>query len=142
MIDAMILRLIVGVLLIVTALCAQTGQITGIVTDSSGAFLPAAQIIVTNIETAVSRTTISNARGNYSVPLLQPGDYNVTVQASGFKTLTRESLRLQVRGEAFNLLNRPVFGLPNTAVGSIAFGAITSQRNDPRQVQLGLRIFF
>jgi hypothetical protein len=35
-----------------------------------------------------------------------------------------------------------MFGLPNTAFGDRNFGRITSQNNDPRQVQLGLRLVF
>jgi hypothetical protein len=81
---------------VAVAAYAQTGQITGIVTDASGASVPGAQIAVTNTDTAVVRNTVSNATGNYTVPFLQPAVYNISVQAAGFKTLTRESVRLQV----------------------------------------------
>jgi hypothetical protein len=65
------------------------------------------------------------------------------VDLSLFKVFTiTEQVRLQVRGEAFNAFNHPVFGLPNVSVGAAAFGSITNQRNSPRQVQLGLRLFF
>jgi hypothetical protein len=65
------------------------------------------------------------------------------VDLSLFKVFAlSETARLQVRGEAFNFFNHPVFGLPNTTVGAAAFGTITGQRNNPRQIQLGLRIFF
>ena len=42
----------------------------------------------------------------------------------------------------FNSTNTPIFGLPNTGFGSAAFGTISSQQNDPRQVQLALRLHF
>ena len=48
---------------------------------------------------------------------------------------------LEVRGEAFNLLNRTNFGAPNGNASSNAFGTITSTY-DPRQVQLGVRLLF
>lgn len=60
-----------------------------------------------------------------------------------FKNVTlREGLRLQVRGEAFNLTNTPEFNNPDTSLMSSSFGRITSQRNTPRQVQLGLKLLF
>lgn len=60
-----------------------------------------------------------------------------------FKTFfIKEGLRLQARGEFFNAFNSPMFGLPNTAFGGANFGRITSQENDPRQVQLALKLIF
>ena len=53
-----------------------------------------------------------------------------------------ERVRLQFRAEWFNSTNTPIFGLPNTGFGSAAFGTIASQQNDPRQVQLALRLHF
>jgi hypothetical protein len=53
-----------------------------------------------------------------------------------------ESLRLQFRLEAFNVLNRVQFGFPNTTVGSSNFGFITSQANLPRNVQAALKLYF
>jgi hypothetical protein len=50
---------------------------------------------------------------------------------------------LQFRAEAFNLCNTPWFGAPNTTLGSAAFGTVSpSQANDPRNVQLALRLAF
>jgi hypothetical protein len=53
-----------------------------------------------------------------------------------------ESVRLQVRAEAFNLTNTPVFGLPNTTVGNPGFGVIGGQANSPRNMQLGLKLIW
>ncbi len=53
-----------------------------------------------------------------------------------------ESLHLQIRGEAFNLTNTPGFNNPDTNLQSPTFGAITSQFNQPRQIQVGLRLAF
>jgi hypothetical protein len=53
-----------------------------------------------------------------------------------------EQWRLQLRGEALNAFNTPRFGGPNTSVTSSTFGAITSQANAPRQIQLGLKLLF
>jgi len=53
-----------------------------------------------------------------------------------------ESKYLQLRGEFFNILNRPNFGLPNTSRGSPAFGQIGSTINDGRFIQIGLRFVY
>ncbi len=54
-----------------------------------------------------------------------------------------ERMKLQVRAEAFNLANTPMFGAPNTSLTSPNFGQVTpAQANDPRIVQLALRLMF
>jgi TonB dependent receptor len=73
----------------------------------------------------------------------QQGTNNVS--ASLFKSFNlgfREGARLELRGEAFNLLNSVQFGAPNTTVGSGTFGAITSQANLPRQIQVAAKLYF
>jgi hypothetical protein len=49
---------------------------------------------------------------------------------------------LQLRFEAFNVLNRVTYGAPNTTVANTSFGFITTQSNRPRQIQLGARFVF
>jgi hypothetical protein len=53
-----------------------------------------------------------------------------------------ERVNVQFRAEALNAFNTPRFGGPNTSVTSSTFGAVTSQGNAPRQVQLGLKVLF
>ena len=54
----------------------------------------------------------------------------------------RDSVNLEFRLEAFNVLNRVQFGLPNTTFNSSSFGLITSQGNLPRNVQAALKLNF
>ncbi len=77
---------------------AQTtaGQITGIITDPTGAAIPRASVVARNAATGVSRQTNSNESGNYSVPLLEPGGYTVTVQKEGFRVAERAGITLSV----------------------------------------------
>jgi hypothetical protein len=53
-----------------------------------------------------------------------------------------ETSRVQLRGEAFNITNTPVFGLPNTTVGNPGFGVIGSQANQPRNLQIALKLIW
>src|SRR5712691_11435843 len=73
-----------------------TGVIRGIVTDPSGAVIPGAQVTVTNSPTAEARTTSTNAAGEYVVPDLQPGNYDVRVKQANFKEFVGKSVQLFV----------------------------------------------
>ncbi|MEG9437431.1 TonB-dependent receptor [Edaphobacter sp. HDX4] len=53
-----------------------------------------------------------------------------------------ENIALQFRLEAFNLLNKTQFGVPNTQFGSSTFGNITTQANSPRNIQAALKLLF
>ena len=89
----------VGVL---AAICAvslfsqSTGEITGTVTDSSGAVMLGAGITIRNTDTNQVRNATTNASGNYSVPYLAPGNYDVSAQSQGFKNVSNRGVLLQV----------------------------------------------
>lgn len=68
--------------------------LTGRVADPNGAAVPAAQVTVTNQQTNEETTTTTNEDGNYTVPLLKPNDYTVTVSASGFNTAVNRDVTL------------------------------------------------
>jgi hypothetical protein len=63
----------------------ESGQISGTVTDQSGAVIPNANVTVTNTGTNSSRTAVSSAAGTYLVTGLQPATYQVVVRAGNFK---------------------------------------------------------
>lgn len=54
----------------------------------------------------------------------------------------KERARAELRGEAFNVFNHPLFDFPNAQLGSPTFGQINAQQNSPRQLQLGLKILW
>ncbi|MGH9839017.1 MAG: carboxypeptidase regulatory-like domain-containing protein, partial [Blastocatellia bacterium] len=80
----------------------ETGQLTGKVTDSAGAELSGAAITVKSLATASERATTTNSAGLYSLPNLQPGEYELTVAANGFLPGVR---KFQVTVGTRNVLN-------------------------------------
>ena len=62
-----------------------TGQLRGRITDPSQNVISGAKVEVVNVETNISRTTVSNGAGIYSFPLLSTGSYTLSVLAPGFK---------------------------------------------------------
>ncbi len=80
----------------VRAQTASTGALTGTVTDSSGAVLPAVRVTATNEATGEARTVVSQQSGTYVVPLLLPGAYRVEFSAKSFKLAVKQGLRINV----------------------------------------------
>jgi hypothetical protein len=62
-----------------------SGDVTGLITDPSGAVLPNAPITLTNTQTGATRTQKTNASGSYRFSLLDPGTYTVSVSPQGFQ---------------------------------------------------------
>ena len=95
-----LLQVIGLVCLIMRVAPAQTaGEITGEVKDQSGAVAPNVAVTATNIETNVTRSTVTNSAGVYSFPELTPGRYRVKATASGFEA-SAVNLELQVQQTA------------------------------------------
>jgi len=80
---------------------AAGAEVTGEVRDSNGALLSQAQLNVTHVPTG-QRTPILITDGLYAISNLKPGVYNFTVEATGFKQLVREGVRLAT-GERIRL---------------------------------------
>jgi hypothetical protein len=75
---------------------ASTGALAGTVTDATGAVVPGAQLAVTNTGTGQAITVTSNARGNFLLPLLEPGTYAVDVTKEGFKASDYDHVAIRV----------------------------------------------
>jgi hypothetical protein len=67
-----------------------SGDVTGVVTDPSGASIPNVKIEVKNLATGEAKVATSSGSGSYRVPLLQPGQYSVTATLAGFQTTTTQ----------------------------------------------------
>jgi hypothetical protein len=72
------------------------GSISGTVTDDSGAVVPNATVVATNIDQGTRRTIVTESAGYYSFPSLLAGRYSLTVTAAGFKTFVQKEFRLLV----------------------------------------------
>src|SRR5438552_6091802 len=71
------------------------GTITGTVSDPTNAVIPGAGIVATNTETAARYETISTETGNYTLPQLPSGNYQLSVELPGFKKYVRQGLTVQ-----------------------------------------------
>ena len=79
---------------------AQSAQIQGQVSDSSGALIPKATVRVVNQLTGTERKVATNRSGQYSVPDLDPSIYKIFVQATGFSTAVSTPITLNVAQSA------------------------------------------
>jgi hypothetical protein len=92
--------------LAVAALCVPalaqtvTGNISGTITDPTGAVIPQAKVTATNIATNVSTSSVTNKEGVYSIRFLQVGQYRVIVEAKGFTKLETQPFALEAVQEA------------------------------------------
>src|ERR1051326_3192552 len=73
-----------------------TGTIQGIVSDSSGAVVPDAKVVITHVDTNTPSTLSTDQTGRYILPLARPGLYTITVERTGFRTLRQENVHLDI----------------------------------------------
>ena len=77
-------------------LYGQTTSLRGTVNDQSQAAIPDAVVTLTQMETGVTRSTLTKPEGRYAFQALSPGEYKVSVQKPGFGTFEQVGLRLLV----------------------------------------------
>src|SRR3981081_3402901 len=72
-----------------------TGTITGTVRDRSGAVVPQARVTATNAETNLSRDVMTDGSGQYVIPPLVVGRYQIRVEKEGFSPFLQTDVLLQ-----------------------------------------------
>ena len=88
-----------GFVLLLTCAVASaqaTAQLSGRVTDESGAVLPGVTVTVTQTDTAFTRTVVTDGEGSYVMPNLPTGPYRLEVTLAGFRSYTQTGIVLQV----------------------------------------------
>jgi outer membrane receptor protein involved in Fe transport len=107
--DSTLLRRVLGPVGFVLALTAMllfpasncfaqfdTGSLTGVIQDSTGAVLPGATVHAVNKGTAATYTAVTGAAGEYEVPGLRTGTYKVTVEHAGFSSAVADNILVSV----------------------------------------------
>lgn len=135
------LRAILLLLSILAAVFAQTtgtASLVGNVADSTGAAVPRAKVTAQNVQTAFIYETVTSETGDYYIPNLSSGTYQITVEAPGFKTAVQrdivlrinETPRINIRlevgsvSESVNVSSRPPLLETETAgVGQVLEGS-------------------
>ena len=113
------------------AWCQATwGSISGYVTDPSGAGIPGASVTATNEATGVQAKAVTDAVGLYSITHLDPGDYKVAVQATGFQAFVAEHIILQVDSTVRVEAKLVVSGLTQQITVSAAPPALEVEKTD------------
>ena len=70
-------------------------NVTGVVTDSQDLAVPGAQVAILNTGTGIENAAETNESGYYTLVSLNPGDYELTVEAEGFRRNVRQDIRLE-----------------------------------------------
>ena len=99
------MRRLLPVLTVLVLMCNAFGQstsatITGRITDPTKAVLPGAKVMVVDVLTNGRYETSTDQAGNYTVPSLPPGTYQIEVEKTGFKTILKPSVELHVQDVA------------------------------------------
>jgi hypothetical protein len=138
---AFFLLILVTSFLSANAQVRTTGQISGTVTDPSGALVAGATITVTMPSTGFTQSVKANSEGQYSFPELQPGVYQLTASASGFAVTTYTDVLIEA-ARTKDLAIRMRVGQINEKVEVSAQGEVLETTTntvattiDPDQVQ-------
>ena len=106
-----------------------TGTLVGSVKDANGAAVPNAAVTITNVDTREVRTLTTNEVGDYTAPLLKPGNYEVTLSVAGFKKETRSGIVLNVDKTVRIDISLAVGGTNETI--TVAANALTLDTDTP-----------
>src|SRR5262245_32448600 len=71
--------------------------LVGTITDPNGAVVSGVTVTITNKGTTATRTATTDSVGNYIIPNLDSGDYQITIEAKGFRKVAVQSVKLLAR---------------------------------------------
>ena len=111
---------------------AMNGEISGTVTDPSGAAISGAKVYATNVDTGLKQTAVTGDNGLYRVPLLPLGPYSIEVQATGFGNQKLTGIVLSA-GSTATVNVAMALSQASTTVEVSATGQVT----EPSRIDLG-----
>src|SRR5260370_13201629 len=117
--------LLAGVFIAAVVLVAQTTstEILGTVTDPSGALVPGAKVTLLRLATGERREMSTTSTGDYSFPLIEVGEYAITVTKEGFRTQEKRGVTVALQQKARVNFDLTVGeGTQTVAVGGNVFG--------------------
>ncbi len=108
-----------------------TGAVNGVIADQTGAIVAGATVVLTKISTGAVQTAKSSSSGSYRFDLLQPGDYTISVDQTGFQKLASNvtvsdsqvlaaDLKLTVGSDTQTITVESVATLLNAENGNVA----------------------
>ena len=113
---------------------AATGNIEGVVTDTTGAVLPGVTVVVKNTGTNVTRELVTDEAGRYRANALQPGVYEVTATLGGFQTATFGNLEVPVGQTLAADIRMRAAGVTETVTVTAESPLIDTRRTDVSNV--------
>ena len=108
-------RVVRSLMLLIACVCFAAGSlsaqefratVSGVVTDVTGAVIPSANVTVREVRTGTINKTKSDAAGQYVVPFLAPGQYQITAEAPGFQKFVQNNVTLEA--QAHPIVNLPM----------------------------------
>jgi carboxypeptidase family protein/TonB-dependent receptor-like protein len=117
---ALLLCLILAAPVAAAAQTVAIAQVSGVVTDESGAALPGVDVTVTQVSTGLNRSTITGERGEYVLPNLPVGPYTLKAQLQGFSVYEQSGITLQVGSSPIINVTLKVGALNETVTVSAA----------------------
>src|ERR1017187_9484340 len=112
----------------------QNATVVGTITDPSGSIVPGVKVTVTNVNTGVAPSAVTNSSGNYRVENLIPGSYTVAAEAKGFEKALRTAFTLEVAQTATIDLTLHVGSVSQTVEVSGAAPMLQAQTAELGQV--------
>ena len=116
------------------AQAVNVAQVGGVISDPSGGRVPGAQVKITQTETQLGRTTVSDAQGRYMFPGLPLGPYRLEVNASGFKAYVQSGIVLQVGNNVQINVAMQVGAVAETIEVTADAGMVETKQNTVSQV--------
>jgi Carboxypeptidase regulatory-like domain/TonB-dependent Receptor Plug Domain len=116
------------------------GTLLGTVQDASGGVVPGANVTATELNTNTEKQAITDAHGDYQIPNLLPGQYEVSVLALGFKKFLRRNVLLGPRAEVRIDVPLEVGTTTSEIQVTTATPVITTETATVRDVQQGQEI--